>query len=82
MEWVAVLGIAAVLVLMALYEWPRMKSQGKREKFAFAALTVLGGILAVLLVFVPEMPGPTDFIETLYKPLTNIFEKWIAERSG
>ncbi len=75
MEWAAVLGIAAVLVLMALYEWSKMKTQKKREKTAFAALTVLGGILAFLLVFNSEMPGPTQFIDTLYKPLVKILEK-------
>jgi len=69
------LGIAAVLVLIALYKWPKMKSQKKREKTASAALTVLGGILAVLLVFVPDMPGPTQFMDTLYKPLVNMLEK-------
>lgn len=69
------MGIAAVLVLIALYKWPKMKSQKKREKTASAALTVLGGILAVLLVFVPDMPGPTQFMDTLYKPLVNMLEK-------
>lgn len=82
MKWAAVLGIAAVLMLMALYEWPNMKTQKKREKIAFAALTVLGGILAVLLIFVPDMPGPAQFMDTLYQPLINMLEKWTAERSG
>ena len=76
------MGIAAVLVLIALYKWPKMKSQKKREKTAFAALTLLGGILAVLLVFVPDMPGPTQFMDALYKPLVNMLEKWTSERSG
>ncbi|ALS21405.1 MULTISPECIES: hypothetical protein [Paenibacillus] len=81
MEWVKVLGIAAVLVCMTLYEWPRMKRQMKKEKTAFAALTVLGGILACLLVFYPETPGPTQCIDAMYKPLVNVVEKWTMERS-
>jgi len=76
------LGIAAVLVVMILCEWPNIKTQKKREKTAFAALTLLGGILAVLLVFVPDMPGPTQFMDALYKPLVNMLEKWTSERSG
>ncbi|GAB2693490.1 hypothetical protein ACFQWB_10135 [Paenibacillus thermoaerophilus] len=82
MKWAVVLGIAAVLVCMTLYEWPRMKRWMKREKNAFAALTVLGGILACLLVFYPETPGPTQFIDAVYKPLVNIVEKLTMERSG
>lgn len=82
MEWATVLGIAAVLVLMALHEWPKVKTQMKREKTAFAVLSVLGGILAFSLVFYPEMPGPSQFLNAMYKPLVNILEKWTAERSG
>lgn len=82
MEWVAVVGIAAVLILMALYEWPNLKSNKARGKIAFVALTGLGGILAVLLVFVPELPGPSDFMDSLFKPLINMLEAWSAERSG
>jgi multisubunit Na+/H+ antiporter MnhB subunit len=69
MKWADVLGITAVLVFMTLYEWPKMKKQKKREKFAFAAITMLGGILAFLLIFYPDMPGPTQWIDAIYKPL-------------
>lgn len=82
MEWAAVLGIAAVLVSMTLYEWPKMKTQMKREKAAFAALAVMGGTLALLLVFYPKMPGPTQWFDAIYKPLVNVLEKLTAERSG
>jgi multisubunit Na+/H+ antiporter MnhB subunit len=73
MKWTAVLEITAVLVLMTLYEWPKMKGQMKREKIAFSALTILGGALAFLLVFYPEMPGPTQWIDAIYKPLGKFF---------
>ena len=82
MKWAAVAGIVVVLALITLYEWPRMKTHMKREKTAFAALTILGGILACLLVFVPELPGPTQFVDILYHPLVKMLEQWIAERSG
>ena len=70
MKWATVLGITAVLAAMTLYEWPKMnKWQMAREKIAFAVLTVLGGILAVLLVFFPDIPGPTQMLDAIYKPL-------------
>jgi multisubunit Na+/H+ antiporter MnhB subunit len=69
------LGITVVLVFMTIYEWPKMKGQMKREKIAFATLTILGGVLAFLLVFYPEMPGPTQWIDAIYKPLGKFLEK-------
>ncbi|GEN35585.1 hypothetical protein [Aneurinibacillus danicus] len=75
MKWAAILGITVVLVFMTIYEWPKMKVKMKREKIAFAALTILGGVLAFLLVFYPEMPGPTQWIDAIYKPLGKFLEK-------
>lgn len=75
MKWAAVLGITAILAFMTVYEWPKMKAQMKKEKMAFAALTILGGILALLLVFYPEMPGPTKWIDAVFKPLGKFLEK-------
>jgi multisubunit Na+/H+ antiporter MnhB subunit len=75
MKWAAILGITVVLVFMTIYEWPKMKVQMKKEKIAFAALTMLGGVLAFLLVFYPEMPGPTQWIAAIYKPLEEFLEK-------
>jgi multisubunit Na+/H+ antiporter MnhB subunit len=75
MKWAAILGITVVLVFMTIYEWPKMKVQMKREKIAFAVLTMLGGVLAFLLVFYPEMPGPTQWIAAIYKPLGKFLEK-------
>ncbi|ALS28688.1 hypothetical protein IJ21_32990 [Paenibacillus sp. 32O-W] len=75
MRWAFMLGIAVVLAIMTVYEWPKMKREMKKEKTAFAVLTVLGGILAFLLMFYPEMPGPTHLINAIYKPLGTIFEK-------
>ena len=82
MDGAAVLGIAAVLALMALYEWPRLEPQQKNEKIAFASLTAAGGVLAVLLLYIPELPGPTELVDTLFKPLAAAIETLIKERSG
>lgn len=34
----------------------------------------MGWILAVLLIFFPEMPGPTDLIDWIFKPLGKMLE--------
>jgi multisubunit Na+/H+ antiporter MnhB subunit len=80
MKWTAVLGIAALLALMAAYEWPKTKR--KKEKTAFAVIAVLGGLLASWLVFYPETPGPTQCLDALYKPLVKMIENLTQEGSG
>lgn len=82
MKWAEVLGFAAVLVFMVLYDWPKMTQQMKREKMVYGILTGLGAILSVLLVFYPEMPGPTQWFDVMYKPLVNLMEKLTVQRSG
>jgi multisubunit Na+/H+ antiporter MnhB subunit len=74
-KFAAILGFTVILVFITLYEWPKMKGQMKREKIAFAALTILGGILAFLLVLFPDIPGPTQWLNAIYKPLVTLFEK-------
>lgn len=75
MKFAAILGFTVILVFITLYEWPKMKGQMRREKIAFAALTILGGILAFLLVFYPEIPGPTQWLDAIFKPLITLLEK-------
>lgn len=51
-------GITVVAILMTLYEWQKMNKNQKKEKRVFVTLTMAGWLLAVLLVFFPDMPGP------------------------
>ncbi|MCZ8515133.1 hypothetical protein O9H85_22470 [Paenibacillus filicis] len=75
MKWGAVLGATVILFLMALYEWPKMNQEPKKEKAVFVSLAAMGWILAVLLIFFPDMPGPTQLIDKIYKPLGRLIEK-------
>ena len=82
MVWGGMLGIAAVLALMILYDWRALPSYTKREKTAYGALIGLGAILAIALVLDPQMPGPTQWMDVIYKPLVNLLEKLTVQRSG
>ncbi|WP_284645505.1 hypothetical protein [Paenibacillus silviterrae] len=73
MKWLNVLGLLATVGMMTLYEWPRIR--GKREKWTYGILTLLGLQLSILLMFFPEMPGPTELIDALYSPLGKLLEK-------
>ncbi|MGF9887448.1 hypothetical protein ABEX78_02225 [Priestia megaterium] len=75
MKWITVIGITVCVFLIVLYEWPKMERNQKKERAAFVVLTAMGWMLAILLLFFPDMPGPTQMIEKLFKPLGQMLEK-------
>jgi multisubunit Na+/H+ antiporter MnhB subunit len=62
-----ILGVTVILVLIFLYQWPKLKKNGRKVKMAFFLLMLLNWVLAVLLVIFPEMPGPGQLIDFIYK---------------
>lgn len=75
MKWAAIIGVSLIVLLMALYEWPKMNRNQKKEKAAFVIISALGWLNVVLLIFNPEMPGTRRIIEVIYKPLGKLLEK-------
>lgn len=75
MKWGSLVVVTLVVMLMTIYEWPKMKQYSKKEKGIFALLTSCGWGLTLLLVLYPEMPGPTQLIAFIYKPLGKLLEK-------
>ncbi|CRK83273.1 hypothetical protein [Neobacillus massiliamazoniensis] len=75
MKWIMLLGITVCLVLISLFEWQKLTRNQKKEKATLVTLTTMGWFLAILLVFFPEMPGPTQMIDKLFKPFGKLLEK-------
>ncbi len=75
MKWLSVLGILVIAVLITLYEWPKIKKNQKREKRAFVVLTLGSVMLAILLLYFPDMPGPTQLVDAIFKPFGKLLEK-------
>jgi multisubunit Na+/H+ antiporter MnhB subunit len=75
MKWGAVFAIVIIAILMTLFEWPKINQNQKKEKAAFMIVTGIGCLLAILLIIYPEMPGPTQLVESIYKPLGKLLEK-------
>ncbi|MGV3487096.1 MAG: hypothetical protein ACO1OC_00725 [Tuberibacillus sp.] len=69
MKWAMVIGISFIVMLLELFSWTRSTADQKKEKIASAMILAIGWIIAVLLVFFPDMPGPTQLIAALYRPL-------------
>ncbi|MBD0379507.1 hypothetical protein ICC18_05220 [Paenibacillus sp. WST5] len=60
---------------MFLYEWPKIDRIQKKEKMAFVALTAMGCLLAILVIYYPEMSSPTQWVERIYRPLGKLLEQ-------
>jgi amino acid permease len=74
-KWGAILGITLAVALMILYEWPKFTASQFKTKAAFTTLTATGWLLAILLVHYPNMPGTTDLLLKIFKPLTDMVEQ-------
>ncbi|MFK9093917.1 hypothetical protein [Bacillus salipaludis] len=75
MKWGPVFVSILIMIFMSLYQWPKLKKNKKREKAAFLSLLILGWALAILLIIFPDIPGPTQMIDWIYKPFGKILEK-------
>ena len=73
MKWVSVMGITLIVLVIFLLEWLKIKHL-RKEKVAFSTFMALGYMLAVALVFYPDLPGPTQVLEVIYKPFAKILE--------
>ncbi len=75
MNWGAICGITFLSILMVMFEWPKINRTQRKEKAALLALTAIGWMLSMLFVFYPELPSPTQWVETMFKPLGRLLER-------
>ncbi|MFU1794586.1 hypothetical protein ACM1RC_12040 [Paenibacillus azoreducens] len=66
--------VTLLVAVMFLYEFPRMKSGKMKEKAVFTVVASAGWGLALLLMFVPGLPGPTELINYVFRPIWSMFK--------
>ncbi|MEC0334180.1 hypothetical protein P4H42_31940 [Paenibacillus macerans] len=64
-----VIGISLLAAALFLYELPLLRAGKKKEKIAFTVLTLGGWGLGLVLLFVPGLPGPTELINYVFRPI-------------
>ncbi|MEF3303681.1 hypothetical protein [Paenibacillus sp. GYB003] len=74
MNVVSVIGITLLAAAVLMSDRRNWSRRSWKERAAFAAITALGWAIAVLLVFVPELPGPTQLVESIFGPLGKSLE--------
>ncbi|WHY87740.1 hypothetical protein QNH39_07880 [Neobacillus novalis] len=74
MKWGGILGITALLMLIILYEWPKLKKNIRKMQVVFFTVITIGWVLAILLILFPNMPGPSQLIDFIFKPIGRYWE--------
>ncbi|MBM7564887.1 hypothetical protein [Paenibacillus sacheonensis] len=64
------LGVSLLTLLVVLYDWPRIQKNQVKERAVFTTLTLLGWLILLLVKLFPNMPGTTQLITAIYKPLS------------
>jgi hypothetical protein len=64
--------MTVLAVVLIGYEWPRLKMQPRKDKLVFLSLILIAWTLS--LFDLPNIPGPTTMVQTLFKPLAILLE--------
>jgi Na+/melibiose symporter-like transporter len=75
MKWGSTAGITFIFICIILFEWTKLGKGQKKEKAALFSLALIAWALCNLLVFFTNIPGPTDFVDGIFKPLGKLLEK-------
>ncbi|KEO84833.1 hypothetical protein [Tumebacillus flagellatus] len=67
-------GITAVSGTIAYLEWRHLRTSPRKDRGVFLAFIGIGWLMAALLVIFPKLPGPTTWLDALFKPLF----KWMS----
>lgn len=73
MRWGAFMCTTVIVTLIILFEWPKMKQNPKKDKMAFLTLLLTGLVLSMFNL--PQMSGPTQWIEAFFRPFGEFMEK-------
>ncbi|GIP17947.1 hypothetical protein J40TS1_35890 [Paenibacillus montaniterrae] len=71
MKGVYIGSVTVVVVLLFLYQWPKMKSNDRKEKAAFATIAMIGWAAAVVYIIFPEMTSPAKVLDFILVQVRN-----------
>lgn len=71
MKVFGIVGITVLIIMIILYEWPRMEQNQKKEKKIFLACLLFDWVFMIVLLVYPDLPNPLE-------PLIPMFE-WVKK---
>ncbi|MGF7089227.1 hypothetical protein JOD24_003108 [Kroppenstedtia sanguinis] len=78
MKGLILLGITVIALFIGGYEWWSIHTGRRKEKVILILMLTLGWVLAGLLLYFPDLPGPGNLLEKILSPLI----RWMEGRSG
>ncbi|MDF2963586.1 MAG: hypothetical protein K0S39_5321 [Paenibacillus sp.] len=73
MRWTFFCGVTIAVILIWCFEWKKLKEKLKRDRVVFMSLLLLGWVLSMMDL--PNMPGPTTFLQFIFKPFKGLVEQ-------
>lgn len=67
MEIVKLFIVIVGIVLILLYEWPKLKKSDKKLKRLFVAILAVGFCLSTVMIFFPDLTGPTELLLKFFR---------------
>ncbi|MGG1679330.1 hypothetical protein ACIFOT_26945 [Neobacillus sp. NRS-1170] len=74
MKIASLLGTTLLVLFMVLSQITKINKNQKKDRVVLIVFSALGWVVANLLIFFPDVPGPTELIDLLYKPLGKLLE--------
>ena len=71
--WTIVITIIAIAIV--LVETRILPKDQRKERAAVTAVTALGWLVVLINLYFPDLPGPNEFVEMLFKPMGH----WLTE---
>lgn len=66
MTWTAIPSLLTVSFLITVLQWRWMRRSPRKERIVYWTLLAVAWLLAVLLFFFPQLPGPSQCIDALF----------------
>ncbi|MEW9699178.1 hypothetical protein [Paenibacillus sp. SI8] len=73
MNWTFFICITIASLLVAWFEWPKLKQKPKRERVIFVSLLLFVWVLSMFDL--THTPGPTTVLQTIFKPFKGLLEQ-------
>ncbi|WP_208592394.1 hypothetical protein [Gracilibacillus suaedae] len=72
MKGIYILSITAVVLLIFIYQWPKIESTKVKEKVAFATITIIGWVASIIYIVFPYSTSPAKIVDFILIKLKNI----------
>ncbi|MFC5647875.1 hypothetical protein ACFPYJ_01840 [Paenibacillus solisilvae] len=67
--------LMSVCLILSIVHWVKVRNAPKNEIVASLTILAVGWVIAVLLFIVPSLPGPTQLVDFIFRPLGKFLDR-------